>query len=82
MDSITQKNAAMVEESSAATSKLSDEAAKLAHLVSGFKVINRPHGGRHDGREAVSSTPPATMRRPQRAGRGAAALAAPDWAEF
>lgn len=42
MDNITQQNAAMVEESSAATAKLSAEATKLASLVAGFQVDEVP----------------------------------------
>ncbi|MGV2103651.1 globin-coupled sensor protein [Rhizobium sp. 21-4511-3d] len=38
MDTITQQNAAMVEQSSAATSKLSEEASRLSSLVGTFKV--------------------------------------------
>ena len=38
LDQITQQNAAMAEESSAATQKLSSEAAGLADLVAGFKL--------------------------------------------
>ncbi|WP_159952675.1 globin-coupled sensor protein [Rhizobium sp. 18065] len=40
MDLITQQNAAMVEETSAATMKMSAEAVRLGQLVSGFKVDN------------------------------------------
>ncbi|WP_313606744.1 globin-coupled sensor protein [Rhizobium sp.] len=38
MDTITQQNAAMVEETSAATAKLSGDAQRLARLVSGFHI--------------------------------------------
>jgi methyl-accepting chemotaxis protein len=38
MDQVTQKNAAMVEETSAATQKLSSEADELFALVSGFRI--------------------------------------------
>lgn len=38
LDQITQQNAAMAEESSAATQKLSSEAVSLADLVAGFKL--------------------------------------------
>lgn len=46
LDSITQQNAAMVEESSAATAKLSDEAIKLERLVADFKVPTHPASSR------------------------------------
>jgi methyl-accepting chemotaxis protein len=39
MDSITQQNAAMVEETSAATSRLSSEAQRLSGLVAGFRTV-------------------------------------------
>ncbi|MDM9621931.1 chemotaxis protein [Rhizobium sp. AC44/96] len=41
MDTITQQNAAMVEESSAATVRLSEEASRLSSLVAGFKLANQ-----------------------------------------
>lgn len=40
MDQVTQQNAAMVEETSAATHKLSEEAAALVRLVSHFKLAD------------------------------------------
>ncbi|WP_313615825.1 globin-coupled sensor protein [Agrobacterium sp.] len=45
LDNITQQNAAMVEESSAATAKLSDEAIKLEKLIANFKVPSHPSSG-------------------------------------
>lgn len=38
MDQLTQQNAAMVEESNAATNRLAEEAANLARLVARFKL--------------------------------------------
>ncbi|MBB4254995.1 methyl-accepting chemotaxis protein [Rhizobium sp. BK008] len=38
MDQVTQQNAAMVEESTAATNRLADEAANLARLIARFKL--------------------------------------------
>jgi methyl-accepting chemotaxis protein len=51
MDLITQQNAAMVEQTSAATQKMSDEARHLSDLVSAFRlerdnVSQRPRAGR------------------------------------
>ncbi|MBB4576234.1 methyl-accepting chemotaxis protein [Rhizobium lentis] len=51
MDHVTQQNAAMVEQSTAASGHLADEAAKLRELVSRFKL------------RATASTQPATGRR-------------------
>ena len=79
MDLITQQNAAMVEESSAATEKLSQEALRLAELVSGFKVAGQPPQPAASYREpprrnAMSRTP---------ATRGNTAIAAQEsWQEF
>jgi methyl-accepting chemotaxis protein len=44
MDKVTQQNAAMVEESTAASQKLADEAALLANLVNHFE-LGRPRAG-------------------------------------
>ena len=44
MDKVTQQNAAMVEESTAASQKLADEAALLANLVDHFE-LGRPRAG-------------------------------------
>ncbi|MCZ7450793.1 methyl-accepting chemotaxis protein [Agrobacterium rhizogenes] len=41
MDHVTQQNAAMVEESTAATNRLADEAASLARLIARFKLDTR-----------------------------------------
>ena len=38
MDQITQRNAAMVEESSAQTATLREEAGRLVHALQGFKT--------------------------------------------
>jgi methyl-accepting chemotaxis protein len=43
MDSVTQQNAALVEEAAAATSSMQDQAARLAEVVSVFK-LDRAHG--------------------------------------
>ena len=87
MDQVTQQNAAMVEESTASTSRLADEAANLARLIARFKL-----GGGASTLQVVSpvSRPAAS---PARAlgrklagafgGRVAAgAAAAGDWEEF
>ena len=42
MDQATQKNAAMVEETTAATISLRSETAQLAEFVGGFRIGRRP----------------------------------------
>ena len=85
LDRVTQQNAAMVEESTAAARSLTDEARELARVVSGFNV-----GGGH-----MRAAPAAARRgggprpapaRPLAAVQGNAALKlsepAEDWSEF
>jgi methyl-accepting chemotaxis protein len=43
MDSVTQQNAALVEEAAAAASSLQDQAVQLAEAVSVFKLAGQPH---------------------------------------
>jgi methyl-accepting chemotaxis protein len=79
MDQVTQQNAAMVEESTAASRVLADEAEELARLVARFKVTG--------GVMATARATPAPAQRhaapPQRrpATRGATALATAPQAE-
>ncbi|MDQ0457137.1 methyl-accepting chemotaxis protein [Rhizobium paknamense] len=83
MDQTTQQNAAMVEQSTAATSKLADEATNLANLVARFKL--KPENGMAAPASARSSAPAPVReaRRPQPASRGNAALAMRnEWEEF
>ncbi|WOS66032.1 HAMP domain-containing methyl-accepting chemotaxis protein [Sinorhizobium fredii] len=85
MDQVTQQNAAMVEESTAATNRLADEAMNLARLIARFKL----EGGAAPRIAAPDSKPTAS---PARAltrklagafgGRTATAAAAADWEEF
>jgi methyl-accepting chemotaxis protein len=82
LDAITQQNAALVEEASAASRSLSMEANRLATLVSRFNV-----GNHRKGAAAEPVAPPAAApRRPSRSmpGQGNTALAASDedWQEF
>ncbi|ODR89665.1 hypothetical protein A8M32_20385 [Sinorhizobium alkalisoli] len=87
MDQTTQQNAAMVEESTAATNRLADEAANLARLIARFRI----DAGTAAPRMAAPDSKPVTS--PARAlsrtlagafgGRGTAAAAvASDWVEF
>ena len=84
MDQVTQQNAAMVEESTAASRVLADEAEELARLVARFKVAG---GGVQTATRRVAS-PQQRQQRPQPATRGATAFAyAPQadedtWEEF
>ena len=91
MDHVTQQNAAMVEESSAATSKLSAEADALYRLVSHFRIDEE--AGR-----SIGLAPAETTHRPQPSparkltaalgrafgggGSATAAANAADWEEF
>jgi methyl-accepting chemotaxis protein len=91
MDQVTQQNAAMVEESSAATSKLSSEADALFRLVSHFRLGD---DARHSARpvvvEATHRPRPSPARKLTAAlgrtfgggGSAAAATSAADWEEF
>jgi methyl-accepting chemotaxis protein len=91
MDHVTQQNAAMVEESSAATSKLSAEADALYRLVSHFRIAE-------DAGRAPRLAPAEATHRPQSSparkltaalgrafgggGSASAATNAADWEEF
>jgi methyl-accepting chemotaxis protein len=93
MDQVTQQNAAMVEETTAASVALNDEAQTLKALVSRFRISSQ-------GRQPVAAATlraaaqqmrapaparraaPAPARRPQPQTQGATALAQDDWEEF
>ncbi|MBS0332831.1 MAG: hypothetical protein JSS35_08700, partial [Proteobacteria bacterium] len=83
MDQVVQQNAAMVEESTAATHSLKSETAELVRLVSRFRVEQAVSSAR-----AAAPSPAAAQRpTPARAAPrvvGATALKAADdgWAEF
>jgi methyl-accepting chemotaxis protein len=79
MDQVTQQNAAMVEESTAASRNLAQEAEELARLMAGFNV----------GETAAASVRAPAPRAPQRTttalktvGRGGAAPREEGWEEF
>ncbi|NTH16753.1 HAMP domain-containing protein [Agrobacterium rhizogenes] len=87
MDQVTQQNAAMVEESTAATNRLAEEASNLARLIARFKL----DGGSPTPRAVDPATKPVAS--PARAlsqrlagafggGRVATAAIAKDWEEF
>ncbi|TCR90919.1 methyl-accepting chemotaxis protein [Rhizobium sp. BK376] len=88
MDQVTQQNAAMVEETSAATHKLSGEADGLLRLISRFKVGNAapaaPTLVRSQSHAAMGSPARRMVGKVARAfsGGGNAAVAQQDWEEF
>ncbi|WP_416053863.1 methyl-accepting chemotaxis protein [Duganella violaceipulchra] len=88
MDQVTQQNAALVEEASAAAASLQDQAAGLVRMVGVFKLADG-----HAGRAApaavvlplVRKAPPRPMAKltaPARPARGRAAAGAEEWEEF
>ena len=70
MDSVTQQNATLVEESAAATESMKEEAARLAQLVAVFKLADKP------ARRALAKAAPRKDDAP-RIARAAAAPAKP-----
>jgi methyl-accepting chemotaxis protein len=91
MDQVTQQNAAMVEETSAATHKLTGEADSLVRLVAGFKVTGArnaaPAVARLETHRPVASPARKMMGTVARAmsgsrGGSAAQAASQDWEEF
>jgi methyl-accepting chemotaxis protein len=84
MDQTTQQNAAMVEQSTAASSSLAMEAQKLRDLVGRFRLEGMATGQANALRRTVSAMAaprPAPSRAPVRSGSAAAAVAQ-DWEEF
>ncbi|APG87121.1 HAMP domain-containing methyl-accepting chemotaxis protein [Sinorhizobium americanum] len=85
MDQVTQQNAAMVEESTAATGRLADEAANLARLIAHFKIEvgTAPRAAAADTRP-ITSPARALTRKLAGAlgGRAATAAVAANWEEF
>ncbi|UJW77565.1 hypothetical protein IM739_23325 (plasmid) [Rhizobium sp. SL42] len=86
MDQMTQQNAAMVEEATASTSRLADEAFNLARLISRFKLDGSVSAPRvaMQGSKAVASPARALTRKLGGAfgGRAAASAVAEEWEEF
>ncbi len=90
MDQSTQQNAAMVEQSTAASHSLADEARRLAGLVARFRIgetVGRPKAAKRPG--PVPARPGVHAPRPspvaaaqQRAAAFASAAPATDWEEF
>ncbi len=92
MDQVTQQNAAMVEESTAASHALAQETGELGRLIGGFRLGDDAPEARHAPAPVArlprgSASAPAPVPALRTAGRGAAARApapapAADWAEF
>jgi methyl-accepting chemotaxis protein len=86
MDQVTQQNAAMVEQSTAGTSRLVDEVGNLANLIAQFKIESagtRPRAVNHVSRPVAS---PARALGSKLAhafsGRAVATASAKEWSEF
>ncbi|MBB4104178.1 methyl-accepting chemotaxis protein [Allorhizobium borbori] len=85
MDQMTQQNAAMVEQTNAASATLASEAAKLRELVCQFRLRDAAQA---PARPRVFATPPAAparpvaVTRPQTRGNLALKPAVNDWEEF
>ncbi|NTH79761.1 HAMP domain-containing protein [Agrobacterium rhizogenes] len=86
MDQVTQRNAAMVEESTAATSRLAEEAASLSRLIARFKLDGKAAVPRAADQSSKPVTSPAHSLRQKLTGayggRSATAVAVSSWEEF
>ena len=89
LDQTTQQNAAMVEESTAASVALTNETDNLRHLVSRFQLATGlklpPEQGKPHGSVSVSQNPPlqgSPRARLRPTAVGNAAMKADDWSEF
>ncbi len=88
IDQGTQQNAAMVEQTSAASVSLAQQAEELNALLATFQLghaaAGAKPGSRQPGRVAAATAAPARAGRPLLASHGSAALAAQpdDWQEF
>ncbi len=82
MDQTTQQNAAMVEQSTAASAALAQEAARLRSLVAQFKLSGQESaGGPNEARAARSRPGSEQLRRPATAVQGNLAMKQ-EWSEF
>jgi methyl-accepting chemotaxis protein len=89
MDQVTQRNAAMVEESTAATNRLADEASNLSRLISRFNLgTGGPAASAYSAPRATRDSGPAASPARKLVGKVAAAfhgnvaLAHDNWEEF
>jgi len=92
LDQMTQQNAALVEESSAAAESLRDQAGKLQQVVTAFKVNGHPAAAMAPVRTAASTSPAARTPAPKSPAQAAparapaavpaATVASDDWETF
>jgi len=85
MDQVTQQNAAMVEESTAATNRLAEEASNLAGLIARFRLdgsASTPRMANHDSKPVVSPARALSRKLAGAFGGAATAAAASEWEEF
>ncbi len=89
MDQVTQQNAAMVEESTAATNRLADEASNLSRLIARFNLgTGGPAASAYSAPRATRDSGPAASPARKLVGKvaaafhGNAALAHDSWEEF
>ncbi len=89
MDQVTQQNAAMVEESTAATNRLADEASNLSRLIARFNLgTGGPAASAYSAPRATRDSGPAASPARKLVGKvaaafhGNAALAHDNWEEF
>ncbi|WP_114809342.1 methyl-accepting chemotaxis protein [Paraburkholderia kururiensis] len=81
MDEVTQQNAALVEEATAAAASLQDQAAKLREAVSAFRVDGAAASGRASAADGASTRDGAKAVNAKAAAPARAALPAPKRAE-
>ncbi|MGX5665369.1 methyl-accepting chemotaxis protein [Rhizobium daejeonense] len=85
MDQVTQQNAAMVEESNAASASLAMESARLSDLIARFRLAGSrqaPAEASPAIRSAPKSAPAPVARRSMPVVQGNTALKADEWTEF
>ncbi|CAN7621542.1 methyl-accepting chemotaxis protein [Pararhizobium sp. LjRoot238] len=87
MDQVTQQNAAMVEESTAATNRLAEEASSLARLITRFRLDGAASAPRAIGHGSRHVTSPARALGQKLAGafgsgRAATVAAVKEWEDF
>lgn len=84
MDKMTQQNAAMVEQSTAAARSLAGEADELANVVQAFSVSGAPVRSHPAATRRSEASAPAAPRRRAAVGRAALAVVTDDedWTEF
>jgi len=82
MDQVTQQNAAMVEESTAASATLSDEASRLGQLIGQFRLDGLATTGAAVLRQTATAMAKSTPFRKSAATQGNLAIKAEEWNEF